>query len=52
VGFVVQAVAGNQVLEQAQGFPSCLLIDLKEHQKDGESVVRECKRAESKSQLS
>ena len=41
-GFVVQAVAGNQVLEQAQAFsPHVLLIDLKEHQKDGESVVRE-----------
>ena len=39
---MVQAVAGNQVLEQAQAFsPHVLLIDLKEHQKDGESVVRE-----------
>src|SRR3984957_11840075 len=41
-GFVVQAAAGNDVLEQAQDFsPHVLLIDLKEHQKDGESVVRE-----------
>ena len=41
-GFVVQTAAGNQVLEQAQAFsPHVLLIDLREHQKDGESVVRE-----------
>ena len=41
-GFVVQAAPGNQVLEHAQAFsPHVLVIDLKEHQKDGESVVRE-----------
>src|SRR5580693_3296007 len=41
-GFMVQAAAGNQVLEQAQAFsPQVLLIDLKEHQRDGESVIRE-----------
>jgi two-component system response regulator HydG len=41
-GFVAQAVQRNQVLEQAQTFsPHVLLIDLKEHQKDGETVVRE-----------
>src|SRR5260221_12750085 len=41
-GFVVQAVAGNRVLEEAQAFsPNVLLIDLKERQKDGEAVLHE-----------
>ena len=41
-GFVVQAVAGNRVLEETQAFsPHVLLIDLKEQQKDGEAVLHE-----------
>src|SRR5258708_20129733 len=41
-GFVAQAVQRNQVLEQAQTFsPHVLLIDLKEHQKDGETILPE-----------
>ncbi len=41
-GFVVLAVAGNQVLEEIQTFsPHVLLIDLKAQQKDGEAVLHE-----------
>src|SRR5258708_15167181 len=41
-GFVVQAVAGNRVVEETKAFTAQgLLIDLKEQQKDGEAVLHE-----------
>lgn len=41
-GFVVQAVASNQVLELVQSFaPHVLLLDIKGQQKSGEAVLHE-----------